>query len=47
MHDLYCITLEDAGESLYPSITRGGGVYLKRNHLINNAISNLFKYRAL
>ena len=46
IHGLLGITLEDAGLSLCNSITRRSGVRLKRGHVINNAICNLFKYRA-
>ena len=46
IHGLHGITLEDAGLSLCKSITRGSGVRLKQGHVINNAICNLFKYRA-
>ena len=46
IHELHGITLEDAGLSLCNSITRGSGVHLKQGHLIDNAICNLFKYRA-
>ena len=46
IHGLHGITLEDAGLSLCNSITRGSGVHLKQCHVINNAICNLFKYRA-
>ena len=44
---LHGITLEDADLSLCNSITRESGVRLKRGHVINNSICNLFKYRAL
>ena len=39
-------SLEDAGLSLCNSITRGSGMPLKQGHVSNNAICNLFKYRA-
>ena len=46
MHGLRGITLENAGMSLCTAITRGGGVRLKQGYVINDAISNLFKYIA-
>ena len=46
IHGLHGITLEDASLSLCNSITRGSGVRLKQVYVINNAICNLFKYRA-
>ena len=45
IHGLHGITLKDAGLSLCNS-TGGSGVRLKQGHVINNAICNLFKYRA-
>ena len=47
IHGLHGITLEDTGLSLCHSITHGSGMRLKQGHVINNAICNLFKYRAL
>ena len=44
LNGLHCITLENASLSLHISITRGGDVRLKQVRVINNAISNLFKY---
>ena len=46
IHGLHGLTLEDAGLSLYNSITRGSRVRCKQSHVINNAICNLFKCRA-
>ena len=53
IHGLHGITLEDTvisprslGLSLCNSILRRSGVRLKQGHVINNAICNLFKYRA-
>ena len=46
IYGLHDIILEDAGPSVCNSITRGSGVLLKQGHVINNAICDLFKYRA-
>ena len=46
IHELHGKTLEDAGLSLCNSIKCGSGVRLKQGHVINNAVCNLFKYRA-
>ena len=46
IHGLHGKTFENADLSLCNSIMRGSGVRLKQGHVINNAICNLFKYRA-
>ena len=46
IHGLHGVTLEDAGLSLCISITPGSWLRLEQGHVINNAICNIFKYRA-